>query len=108
MCPARIECQNGHSFILRKGEELNRQSPHFDELTFQEKQDLKGWLSIHGTKKGYKVSEWRLHDTFYFVSPDKVTSLPAGHEKNIQLEEGNVYTLSGGTRVIPIYKGSKK
>lgn len=102
MCPARIECQNGHSFILNKGEELNKHSICFEELTFQEKTDLNGWVSVYGTKKGYKVAIWGRHDTFYFITPSKVTSLPAGHEKNIPLEEGNVFTLSGGTKVIPL------
>ncbi len=104
MCPAKIECQNGHSFILKEGEELNKQSIYFAELPFPEKEDLNGWISICGTRKGYKIAIWGREDIFYFISPQKITSLPAGHENNIQMEEGNVYTLRGGTRIIPIKK----
>lgn len=108
MCPAKIECQNGYSFILKKREELNTQSIHFHELPFQEKADLKRWVSVYGTEKGYKVAIWGRHDKFYFITPSSVTSSPAGHEKDILLEEGNIYTLSGGTRITPIDKEKRK
>lgn len=108
MCPARIKYSNGYNFILKKGEELNKQSVHFHELQFEEKIDVNGWVSIHGTKKGYKVTIWGRHDKFYFITPSSVTSSPAGHEKDILLEEGNIYTLSGGTRITPIDKEKRK
>lgn len=101
MCPARIECQSEHNFTLKKGEQLGKQSIYFDELPWKDKECLIGWMSIYGTKRGYKLAIWGLKDVAFFITPHSVTSLPSGHEKDIQLEEGNVFTLPGGTRVIP-------
>lgn len=71
-------------------------------MTEKDQEDLQR-RAVFGTKTGYNVVLWAGQEPIGIeVTPTSVTSKPAGYEKAIELETGNILTLRGGTKVIPI------
>ncbi len=103
MCPARVIIPQGPSFILKEKEELGKHSPFFHDLPFKDKTNLIGWLTIKGTRRGFKIHVWGKIDKTIFVSPNRVSSSPPGNINAVKLGKGNTYTLEGGTKVVPFH-----
>jgi hypothetical protein len=88
------------------GHVLDDRLPGFIHLTEEEKKELR-WSSIFGTQAGYSVTFWGRQDVELRVSSKNTSSNPAGHENDVHLGEENTFTLSGGTKIIPLEDTSK-
>lgn len=101
MSPAKVECTDGHTFLVPDGQILDDRIEGFEHVPEEDQKALE-YESIFGTPGGYEIVLWGRQDVAIYVNPTGVTSDPEGHSRDVELEDGNIRVLPGGTRIVPV------
>ena len=102
MCPAKVECPDGHSFILPEEGVLDeRIGTDFDHIPEEDKTNLQ-WDSVFGTKQGFDIFCEGRQQAIVHVTPKIITYDPPGDGYILNFSKNNIFILSGGTSITPI------